>query len=109
MIPLKQDSGNQVQNETSFETSLKQVNRFYPAPIFDNGCSLLTANQSIDRRAPIGENVKKVVARPFSGSFEKTYEYFGQGFTFDRSEVLEWLRGEPQSMERDVLIYRIES
>ena len=83
--------------------------RFYPAPIFDNGFSLLTANQSINRKAPINENVRRVVARPFSGSFEKTYEYFGSGFVFDKSAVLKWLHTEPPSMERDVFIHRIDS
>ena len=44
---------------------------FTPAPIFDNGIALLTANQSVDRHFSVADNVKRVVARPFSGSHEK--------------------------------------
>ena len=46
-------------------------NDFYPAPIFDNGVSLLTANQSVNWNFSIEENVKRVIARPFCGSHEK--------------------------------------
>ena len=82
---------------------------FRPAPIFDNGCSLLTANQSKKMNADISDNVKRVIAKPFSGSFEKQYKYFGQGFTFDKNEVLSWLETEPKSEERDILIYQVEN
>ena len=80
---------------------------FYPAPIFDNGVSLLTANQSVNWHFPIEENVKRVIARPFSGSHERMVEYLGKGFSFDSQKALEWLNMETQSIERDVLIYQI--
>ena len=35
--------------------------KFTPAPIFDNGIALLTANQSVNRHFPIADNVKRVV------------------------------------------------
>lgn len=35
-------------------------NEFYPAPIFDNGVSLLTANQSVNWNFSIEENVKEL-------------------------------------------------
>ena len=81
---------------------------FTPAPIFDNGIALLTANQSVNRHFPIADNVKRVVARPFSGSHEKMMEYFGKGFTVDVNSALNWLDTEPDSMERNVLKYQIE-
>jgi hypothetical protein len=84
------------------------MDSFRPAPIFDNGRSLLTANYSINRNLSMEENVKRVVARPFSGSFDVMYDYFGKGFDVDKEAALKWLREEPQSMERDVLIYQIE-
>ncbi len=46
-------------------------NAFKPAPIFDNGLSLLTGNQSVNWKNPVSENVKCVIARPFSGFYEK--------------------------------------
>ena len=83
-------------------------NQFYPAPIFDNGISLLTANQSVNWNFSIEENVRRVIARPFSGSHEKMVEYLGNGFTMDVNGALEWIKREMKSRERDVLIYQIK-
>ena len=82
--------------------------KFLPAPIFDNGISLLTANQSVNWRLPLEENIKKVVARPFSGSHEKMQNYFGKGFQINMEAVLDWLAKEPQSHEKEVLEYQIK-
>ena len=82
--------------------------KFTPAQIFDNGIALLTANQSVNRHFPIADNVKRVVARPFSGSHEKMMEYFGKVFSVDVNSALDWLDTEPDSMERNVLKYQIE-
>ena len=81
---------------------------FRPAPIFDNGRSLLTANKSVREQLGIEENVKRVIAKPFSGSHQKLFEYFGEGFKLNTKKALEWLNTEPPSRERDVLIYQIE-
>lgn len=80
---------------------------FYPAPIFDNGVSLLTTNQSVNWNFPMEENVKRVTARPFSGLHEKMVKYLGTGFKMDCTGALTWLDTEPQSRERDVLLYQI--
>lgn len=77
-------------------------------PIFDNGVSLLTANQSVNWNFDMKENVRRVVAKPFSGSHQKMYDYFGKGFNVDYAGVIEWLETEPQSTERDVLIYQVK-
>ncbi len=81
--------------------------RFAPAPLFDQGLSLLTANQSVNWRLPMEENVRRVVARPFSGSHEKMWKYFGEGFHVDARAALDWLQTEPQSKEKEVLEYQI--
>lgn len=80
---------------------------FVCAPIFDNGVSLLTANQSVNWNFSIEENVKRVIARPFSGSHEKMYEYLGKGFTLDCKRVKQWIGMEPQSREKEVLEYQL--
>ncbi|MDE7318177.1 MAG: hypothetical protein K2N46_00425 [Lachnospiraceae bacterium] len=80
---------------------------FIPAPIFDNGVSLLTANRSVNWHFSMEENVRRVIARPFSGSHENMYQYFGTGFQLDYPAVYEWLAGEEKSRERDVLEYQI--
>ena len=84
-------------------------NEYRPAPMFDHGVSLLTANQSISKGQPVSENVKRVIARPFSGSFEKMRDYFGVGITFDKRRALKWLSDEPDSFEKSVLTYQLES
>ena len=62
----------------------------------------------VNRHFPIADNVKRIVARPFSGSHEKMMEYFGKGFSVDVNSALDWLDTEPDSMERNVLKYQIE-
>lgn len=78
------------------------------APIFDNGRSLLTANVSVNWNFDMKENVRRVIAKPFSGSHESMYRYFGKGFKINKKKALEWLEKEKASRERDVLIYQIK-
>lgn len=77
------------------------------APIFDNGKSLLNCNPSINRKMSIEENVQRVVARPFSGSHSKTYEYFGKGFDIDVPKALEWLKSESDSYFKQILLFKL--
>lgn len=83
-------------------------NSFKPSPIFDNGLSLLTGNQSVNWNLPVSENVKRVIARPFSGSHEKMAGYFGKGIAVDTKKALEWLNTQEWSREREVLEYQIK-
>jgi len=80
---------------------------YKPAPIFDNGKSLLNGNASVNRDLPMEENVKRVVARPFSGLHKTAYEYFGKGFGLDVPKALQWLKTEPESFYKQVLLYRL--
>lgn len=82
-------------------------NKYLTAPIFDNGKSLLNGNRSYRPAFSIEENIKKVIALPFSGSHKKMFDYFGKGFSIDIDSALEWLNTEPQSLYRDVLIYQL--
>ena len=88
---------------------IEEVDSFRPAPIFDNGCSLLTVNWSVNWHFSIQENVRRVTAKPFCGSHERMYQYFGKGFNLRKKEALEWLNQEPESKERDVLIYQVNN
>ena len=83
-------------------------NGFKSAPVFDNGKSLLTANVSYNKNFSMEENVKRVIARPFSGSHQEMFDYFGEGFKLDKDNALKWLEAEPASLEKDVLIYQIK-
>lgn len=79
------------------------------APIFDNGKSLLNCNPSINRDLPIEENIHRVIARPFSGSHKVMYELFGKGFELDIEKVLKWLKTEPDSFYKKVLVFRLNT
>ncbi len=81
---------------------------YITAPIFDNGKSLLNGNRSIRKNLSIEENIKRVIARPFSGSHKRMAEYFGRGFKLDIESALEWLREEPHSLYKQVLMYQLE-
>jgi hypothetical protein len=83
-------------------------NHFKTAPIFDNGVSLLTANQSVNRNFSTEENVRRTIARPFSGSHEKMQAYFGVGFDLDVDAAEAWLDTEPDSWEKTILLYQLE-
>lgn len=80
---------------------------YAPAPIFDNGKSLLNCNPSVNRDLPIAENIKRVVARPFSGSHREMFEYFGKGFDIDVVKAFQWLKTEPDSFYKQVLVCRL--
>ena len=103
MIVLNED--RHVNNLALISTS----NGFKPAPIFDNGKSLLTANVSVKQNLDISENVKRVIARPFSGLHKMMFDHFGKGFSIDYGKAIKWLTSEPESMERDVLLYQLEN
>lgn len=81
---------------------------FRAAPIFDNGVSLLTANVSVNWHFPMEENVKRVIARPFSGSHKKMYEYLGKGFSVNWEAFLHWLDGQEDTKEKEVFRYQAQ-
>lgn len=81
---------------------------YMTSPIFDNGKSLLNGNISIRKNLSVEENVKRVIARPFSGSHTRTAEYFGRGFKLDINSALNWLDEEPDSLYKQVLMYQLE-
>lgn len=82
---------------------------YVTAPIFDNGKSLLNGNRSIRKNLAIEENVKRVIARPFSGSHLKMAEYFGSGFKVDTMSALQWLNEEPDTLYKHVLMYQLKT
>ena len=82
-------------------------NRFSYAPIFDNGHGLLTANQAYNRNFSMEENVKRVTAKPFCGSFQRQREYFGDGFAIDHEKALTKIESRPAGREKEALLFQI--
>ena len=83
------------------------IGKFIPAPIFDNGRSLLCGCQGYRDTLSLEENIKRVTARPFSGSHKKQFNYFGIGFKLDQNKAIEWLQEEEPCLPRDVLLLRL--
>lgn len=85
-------------------------NGFSEAPIFDNGKSLLVGNFSYTRFDSLSEKVKKVIARPFSGSHDWQYNFFKKyaDITFDKGKILEQLKEMKQTQETEIAIYQVE-
>lgn len=84
-------------------------NRFYNAPIFDNGMSLLNGNVSISRHIGMEENVCRVTSKPFSGSPFRQYKLFSHGFYLDYIGLFNEL-SEITSIDnfyKDVLTYQL--
>ena len=67
-------------------------NIFKPAPIFDNGASLMST-MSIMRTKSIDENLEELKAKPFSDNINEMYEYFVPGFQVNFKELLKELEG----------------
>ena len=82
--------------------------KYISAPIFDNGRSLLCGCQGYREGLSLEENVRRVTARPFSGSHQKQFDYFGKGFVLEYDKAVEWLKQEEPSLQRDVLLLRIK-
>ena len=78
------------------------------APIFDNGKSLLVGNHSVNWRLPLAENVKRTIARPFSGSFQKNMELFGIGFQLKIKDCIAEISRYPDCHEKEVLLFQLE-
>lgn len=80
------------------------------APVFDNGKSLLVGNISCTRFDTLEEKVKKVVARPFSGSHKWQYDYFKNytDIVFNKENIMQDLAKLPESSEKDVALLQVE-
>src|SRR5690606_4058479 len=64
---------------------------FRPAPIFDNGLSLLSDTKDYDVDTALSINVRRVKARTFSSSFTKQMEVLGVGFQVDGDAIIEFI------------------
>ena len=77
---------------------------YKPAPIFDNGKSLLVGNYSAREHLSAAENRKRTMAQPFSGSFTTNRKLFGDGFYMDFDRCFKMLKDFPDCQEKEVLL-----
>lgn len=73
------------------------------APIYDNGGALLSNFSEYHPDDEIEANIDKVIARPFSGSFEVQAEAVGFGLKLDYEKVEECIKKYPKSRAKEVL------
>lgn len=83
---------------------------FKEAPIFDNGHSFFVGSYSYNTNLPINENVKRVTAKPFSGSHDWNYRYFEKWCTLrlDKKGLLAALQKEPDSLAKKIVLYQLQ-
>lgn len=79
---------------------------YRPAPIFDNGNSLLSDYDRFDRES-LEENIDCVVGQPFSASLERQAEAAGIGLRLDYRKLRELLKKEPDIRAVNVLKYQL--
>jgi len=86
-------------------------NGYRIAPIFDNGKALLVGNYSVNDRMSVQEKVRRVIAKPFSGSHMKNYELFSDkcSIRINKDKLLEELKECEASLQKDILLYNIEN
>ncbi|MCD8019661.1 MAG: hypothetical protein LUF92_08820 [Clostridiales bacterium] len=81
---------------------------FSYAPIFDNGCALLSNFSKFPPYETIEDNIEKVVGRPFSANLYAQAEALGFPLQIDYSALYNDLASEPGSRGLDVLYSQLE-
>lgn len=74
-----------------------------PAPVFDNGNSLLSDNGRYEPNISLEENVERAVGQPFSANLERQAKELGFGLKINYRELLSHLEGEEDSRALEVL------
>jgi len=80
---------------------------YRPAPIFDNGNSLLSDFDRFDSES-LEENIDSVVGQPFSASLEMQAEAAGIGLQLDYKKLQDFLEKEPDVRAVKVLKYQLK-
>lgn len=88
---------------------IKTTSGYKTAPIFDNGRSLMTCSYSYNRNFSIQENIKRTVAKPFCGSFDKMAFYFPNKLLIDHAKAETYFSNLPSSREIDILLCNLNN
>lgn len=82
--------------------------RYRPAPVFDNGNSLLSDNGRYDENVSPETNIEKTVGQPFCASLERQAMELDFGLKLNYRKLIEQLEHEPDSRALDVLHIQLQ-
>lgn len=85
----------------------RKENIYRPAPIFDNGNSLLSDFERFDKE-PLIENIDKVIGQPFSANLENQASVCGINLKINYRKLGELLKNEQESRGLSVLKYQLK-
>lgn len=85
-----------------------ETDEFRCAPIFHNGCSLLSNYEQFPADVSIEDNIEKVYGQPFSGNLWLQAKAAGISLNIDYTKIDELLENEESSRALDVLRLRLE-
>lgn len=77
--------------------------QYRPAPVFDNGNSLLSDNGRYDENISLEANIEKTVGQPFCASLERQAMELDFGLKLNYQKLMEQLQCEPDSRALEVL------
>lgn len=77
--------------------------QYKPAPVFDNGNSLLSDNGRYDENVSLETNIEKAVGQPFCASLERQAMELDFGLKLNYWKLIERLKDEPDSRALEVL------
>lgn len=77
--------------------------QYRPAPVFDNGNSLLSDNGRYDENVSLEANIEKAVGQPFCASLERQAMELDFGLKLNYRKLMEQLQCEPDSRALEVL------
>lgn len=81
--------------------------KFRICPIFDNGLSPLSDLECYPLSLPLSSNISNVKAKPFDENFDKALNLLGNGFTVDRSILMDKLSKYKGYRVYDILVRQI--
>ena len=79
------------------------------APVFDNGCSLLSDYEKFPEDVSIDENIESAYGQPFSSNLWVQASAAGINLHVDYEKLFSLLKNEPDSRALQVLIKRVET
>lgn len=84
---------------------------FKEAPVFDNGHSFFVGNIAYNKHFLLEENIKRVTAKPFSGSHDWNYHYFEKWCTLQihKKELIKVLEYEPNGLAKEIVLYQLQN
>lgn len=88
---------------------LKTATGYRKAPIFDNGAALFSNYSIFPMLDTLEENMERVIAKPFSGSFEQQAVEIGLNLSLDYEKIYEGLEEHfTESRAKKVLKYQMQ-